>query len=61
MHERLEDVDPYFAELRVQLEDAKERVKKLENDIQSYYIENKIRKQFKRLHIDHQKPTGELF
>jgi hypothetical protein len=48
MHERLENVDPYFAELRVQLEDAKERVKKLENDIQSYYIANKIKRQFKR-------------
>ena len=53
MHERLEDIDPHFAELRVQLEDAKERVKKLENDIQSYYIANKIKRQFKRLRIDH--------
>jgi hypothetical protein len=45
---RLEDVDEYFAGLKKQLVHAKQLVEDLENEIESYYIANKIKMQFRR-------------
>jgi hypothetical protein len=46
--QKLEDVDEYFRELKQQLERTKELAKKLEADIETYYIANKIKRHFKR-------------